>query len=406
MTAAWPPVQRRVLLVHDYGGTRGGAELVIQGMRAALRARGIDARLLASTADPFDQASAPDWTFRGSTGRLRSLKETINLDAVRVARLVMRTFDPHVVHMGMILTQASPFVLPVFRQAAVVWVPNEFRPVCPKGTRLLSGGRDCSHPVGVACLRERCFTPIGLAPRLLQIGLLRWWQPAVDVVVSPSRAFADTLEAHGVHVDAIVPHGVVVPPFREPRCGGAMLACAGRLVREKGVHVLLDAVADLPDRWSHVRLRIAGDGPERATLERQARSLGIHDRIEFLGHLTNDDVQRQFAEAAIQVVPSLWAEPFGLVTVEAMARGTPVVASAVGAQPELIEDGRTGYLVPPGDAAWLARRLADVMDDPDGRATVAAAAWQHASANFSVDHMADQFVAIYNTLLLKAPSTA
>lgn len=389
----------RVLLIHDYAGTRGGAELVIQDLRTALRNRGIDARLMASTADPFDQGSAPDYPFRGSTGNLRALRETVNLDAVRVARRTVREFAPQVVHLGMILTQASPAILPVVQSRPVILNVTEFRLVCPKGTRSLPDGRLCPHPVGLACLREGCFRIRGLAPRLVQLALLRRWRNAVDLVVSPSQAMAAILERHGFPVDAVVPYGVVVPPMRQRSTDPLLLGFAGRLLPEKGVEVLVDAVAQLPPHLARVRLWIAGEGPDRARLEAQARRLCLGDRVEFLGHLPREELQRRFEAVTIQVVPSLWSEPYGLVTVEAMARGTPVVASAVGASPELIDDGRTGYLVPPGDAGALSRRLTEALGNSAGRASVAETARRSAVAGFGIDLMTDRFLALYQSVL-------
>ncbi len=389
----------RVLLVHDYAGTRGGGELIIQNLRSAFRARGIDARLMASTADPFDAASAPDYPFRGSTGRFRGLREAVNPDAVRVARRVMRDFAPEVVHLGMILTQVSPAVLPVVRGRAVLWYLHEFRPVCPNGTRRLPDGRLCDHRVGLACRREGCFSGGGLAPRLVQLGLLRHWRRAVDRVISPSRAFAEILERHGLAVDAVVPHGVPAPAAGRPAGGEPVLAFAGRLVPEKGVAVLLDALALLPPHLAGVRLWIAGDGPLRGLLEDQARRLDLAGRVDFLGHLPREELQRRFASVTIQVVPSVWPEPFGLVTVEAMARGTPVVASAIGAAPELVDDGRTGYLVPPGDAPALARRLAETLGNPSGLGLVTAEARRTAARDFGLDLMTDRLIACYRGIL-------
>jgi glycosyltransferase involved in cell wall biosynthesis len=400
-----PPV-RRVLLLHDYAGLRGGAEVVMQDMRAALRRRGIDARLMASTADPAGEATAADHTFQGSTGAFRALRETVNPDAVRVVREVVRRFDPQIVHLGMILTQASPAILPILKGRAVVWAPNEYRAICPSGSRFLPDHQPCSYPAGRACLRNRCFRAHGLVPRLLQLALLRHWRPIVDLVVCPSRAFADELERHGVSVDAIVPNGIRIQPLVEqPASVPAFLGFAGRLVPEKGTHILIEALSLLPRSLAHVRLRIAGDGPERASLEGLARKLGLGDRVEFLGHLTREDVERWLATATVHVVPSLWAEPFGLVAIEAMARGTPVMVSAAGALPELVEEGRTGYVVAPGDAGALARRLAEVMADPASLASVRREARRVACETFSIERTVDRFLALYAGLVNPAVAT-
>lgn len=372
----------------------------MHSMRAALRSRGIDARLMASSADPAGPGSAADYVFRGSTGSLRALRETVNLDAVRVARHVLETFDPQVVHLGMFLTQASPAILPVFRSRPVIWVPNEYRPTCPRGNRLLPEGRPCPHPAGMACLRHKCFDVHGLAPRLLQLRLLKRWRRFVDLVVAPSVAFRRELERHGVTVDLVVPHGIPIASYSErPPAVPAFLGFAGRLVPEKGAHVLLDAMALLPSSLAHVRLRVAGDGPERSSLEARARRLGLADRVEFLGHLSREAVESCFAAAAVQVVPSLWSEPFGLVAIEAMARGTPIMVSAAGALPELVEDGRTGYVVPAGEARALAGRLAEVLQDDEGRASMCREARRVACEVFDIDRVMDRFVACYAGLL-------
>lgn len=393
--------------MHDYAGGRGGAEVLMQSMRAALRARGIDARLMTSSADPAETDLAADYVFRGSTGRLRALREMVNLDAVRVARRVLKTFDPQVVHLGMFLTQTSPAILPVFKGRPLIWMPNEHRPTCPRGSRLLPTGQACTDAAGKACLRHQCFGVRGLAPRLLQLRLLARWRPFIDLIVAPSEAFRSELERYGLSVDAVVPHGIPIAPMSEHQPEvPAFLAFAGRLVPEKGVHVLLDAMALLPASLAHVRLRIAGDGPERGALEARARSLGLADRVEFLGQLSRDAVERRFATAAVQVVPSVWCEPFGLVAVEAMARGTPVVVAAAGALPEIVHDGRTGHVVPAGDAGALARRLSDVLRQDDAaRARMCRDARRAASEMYDIDRVVDLFVGCYTTLLNRSAAT-
>ncbi len=399
------PAVNRVLLVHDYAGERGGAEVLMQSMRATLRGRGIDARLMASSADPAGPGLTADYVFRGSTGPLRALKETINPDAVRVARQVLETFNPDVVHLGMFLTQASPAVLPVFKSRPTIWVPNEHRPTCPRGSRLLPDGRPCLEPAGMACLRHKCFHVHGLAPRLVQLRLLKRWRHFIDLVVAPSVAFREDLERHGVAVDAVVPHGITIPSLPDaPPVVPAVVGFAGRLVPEKGLHVLLDAMAMFPSSLVNVRLRVAGDGPERAGLEARARSLGLVDRVEFLGQLSREGVERCMAETTVQVVPSVWREPFGLVAVEAMARGTTVVVSAAGALPEIVDDGRTGYVVPIGDAAALARRLTDVLKGDAGHTRVRQEGRRVASETFDINRVVDLFVGYYSALLTRSPA--
>ncbi len=314
------PTVERVLLVHDYAGSRGGAELVVHDLRNALRARGVDARLLSSDADGPDPKPPSDYLFRGSTGSARALREVANPSLIRTARRVLAEFDPQVVHLGMFLTQVSPMILPLVADRAVVWVPNEFRPICPKGSRLLPDRSPCEHEVGRACLREGCFRLKGLAPRMVQLGLLSRWRGAVDRVVSPSRSFANDLARHGLQCDAVIPHPAPDLEASTSLTTRPQIGFAGRLVPDKGVDVLIRAMGLLRGVGADAYLTVLGDGPERTRLEGLVTDPGLGDCVDFVGHVTRDEVQRRLSGAWLQAVPSLWAEPFGLVTVEAMAR--------------------------------------------------------------------------------------
>jgi glycosyltransferase involved in cell wall biosynthesis len=111
-----------------------------------------------------------------------------------------------------------------------------------------------------------------------------------------------------------------------------------------------------------VTLAIAGDGPDRAALERHAQELGLGERARFLGGLPRERVLRLFRAADAALLSSSW-ENFPHTVVEALAVGTPVVSTAVGGVPEVVTDGENGLLVPPGDPAALADALARLLDD-------------------------------------------
>lgn len=393
MSSAHPTIQR-VLLINDYAGTRGGAELVMMDLREGLRRCGIDARLLTSDVDLRAPEGMPDYRFPGITGRARALRETTNLAAVRTTRRVLREFAPHAIHLGMFLTQVSPAILPLCSAVPTVWMPNEHRATCPTGTRWLPRQAQCEHAPGRSCLAEGCITLQGLAPRLTQLALLRRWRSAIDAVVPPSEAMAATLRAHGWTVAETIPHPVTTPTTPLGPAEPGLIGYAGRLAPGKGVEILLGAVSELSVPW---RLRIVGDGPERARYEALAGALGISDRVVFHGHVSRDEVQRLLAPAVVQVVPSTWNEPFGLVTIEAMARGTIVVASRVGGMAGLVVDGDTGFLVPPGDSAMLAGRLAMVLQEPTHLSAMREAA-RRAVAPWTMDAIAQRFLHLYARL--------
>jgi glycogen(starch) synthase len=131
----------------------------------------------------------------------------------------------------------------------------------------------------------------------------------------------------------------------------------GRLDREKGVTLLLRAFARLRVQVPTARLRIIGRGPERPALEQVAGDLGLTGAVQFLGWLPLADIERQLRDTWATVVPSLWAEPLGMVAPESIVRGVPVIASAAGGLGEVVEHGVTGLLFPNNDENALTDAL-------------------------------------------------
>jgi len=151
-----------------------------------------------------------------------------------------------------------------------------------------------------------------------------------------------------------------------------MIACAGRLIQGKGVDILLRAFAAGPARHG-ARLRIAGDGPKRSELQALASELRLNGLVEFTGW--NLDMPSFWRASDIATLPSdTFIESFGMAAIEAMACTKPVVVTANGALPELVEDGVTGAIVPPGDAGALADALVTLTHDAKKRQAAGRAA--------------------------------
>ncbi|HEX5582608.1 glycosyltransferase family 4 protein [Gaiella sp.] len=150
---------------------------------------------------------------------------------------------------------------------------------------------------------------------------------------------------------------------------GFTLAAAGRLTRQKALGDALAAVA----RVDGVRLVLAGDGPERASLESRSRDLGLDGRVRFLGARPREDVLRLFRAADAALLTSAWENlPHGVL--EALAVGTPVIATAVGGVPEVVREGENGLLVSPGDVGALAEAIRRLATDDALRGALADAA--------------------------------
>jgi glycosyltransferase involved in cell wall biosynthesis len=177
--------------------------------------------------------------------------------------------------------------------------------------------------------------------------------------------------------------------------GPCALAFAGRLIDGKGLdHLLRALVAAGPGRF---RLRVAGEGPARAGLEEQARRLGVDGEVEFTGL---DHRMRDFWRACdVAVVPSAeFVEACPMTPLEAMAAGRPVVATINGGLPELVRDGVTGALVPPGDPAALAAALERYAADPGLRAAHGEAGRARVEERFSIARCARAYLDLFEAL--------
>lgn len=209
----------------------------------------------------------------------------------------------------------------------------------------------------------------GAKHRRLRLWAMRRLYPRADLVAAPTGAIAEEMERLvGRRLPTLMlPNPVVEEQSEQPRAkqrGRPRIVAAGRLVEAKGHDLLVDAAARIGGEFELV---IYGDGPLREALARQITKRGLEGRVTLAGHAP--DLPAVMAGAELCVLPSR-REGFGNVVVEAMAAGVPVLAAACSGPAGLIEDGRNGFLVPPGDAAALGDTMAALLADPGRRGAV------------------------------------
>lgn len=189
-----------------------------------------------------------------------------------------------------------------------------------------------------------------------------------DWVVAVSQAHyaaaAATMPAERSKM-SVIPNALPLPdlaptdlPFASP-----VLLCLGRLLLDKGFDLAVRAFARLRERGLIARLTVAGNGPERSNLEDLAQDLGVVDRIEFIDWVMPDRVAALINTATMVLMPSRWPEPFGLAALQAAQMARPVIASAVGGLPEVVEHGLTGLLVDPDDEQALTDAIEGLLSD-------------------------------------------
>lgn len=225
-----------------------------------------------------------------------------------------------------------------------------------------------------------------------------------DGAIAGSAEAGDILRRKGYHGPMItLPQFGVDPEVFQPRNVAPpgrsfTLGFAGRLVPEKGLHVLLEAAATLPGEW---RLLIVGEGPARQEIQQKASRLGLENRLTFAGSAASGGMASWYRQMDVVVVPSLtvlhWKEQFGRVIIEAMASGVPVLGSDSGEIPNVI--GGAGLVCPEGDIQSLRRALARLMEDSELRSRLARQGRERVLARYTHRRIAEETVAFYRSVM-------
>jgi glycosyltransferase involved in cell wall biosynthesis len=342
----------RILLVHDYYQQPGGEDGVFTA--EALLLEGHGHRVLRYTAHN-DCATA--------MGRVALARMTVyNPGAYRELRALIHEERPEIIHLHNTFPLISPSAYYAARaeRVPVVQTLHNYRLFCPAAT-FFREGRVCEDCLGKsvpwpgllhACYRSSRLATGAVAAMVTVHRAVGTWTNAVDMYIALTefarrKCIAGSLPADKI---AVKPHFVHPDPGTGRGQGGYALF-VGRLSPEKGLNTLLRAWEQLRGRMP---LKIVGDGP---LADRVAAVLLKLPAVEWLGRRPVQDVYALIGEAAFLVVPSECYETFGRVVIEAFAKGTPVIASHIGAIGEVVDAGRTGLHFRPGDPCDLAGQV-------------------------------------------------
>ncbi|HVA32811.1 MAG TPA: glycosyltransferase family 4 protein, partial [Candidatus Baltobacteraceae bacterium] len=369
--------------------SEGGTETYLRSILPALRDGGHDLRVIArSTAVP-DAYGVPSLAVPWSDEHdPPSLQAAASVDAIA------RDFAPDVTVVHNVL-DAGVVSAAARRSPRSIYHLHDHRPFCPNGDRLYpQGGGLCGVPMGArTCGVHSLLHGCAYGPRPRTLALVGIRERVAQTVrnagatIAFSHYVAELARRNGVAGERIQ---VLPPPLDDAAYATAPAArpstdCvlfAGRVVPSKGARSLVRALARI-EAPRRPLLRIAGDGPDLQPTLEDARQRGVETIA--LGRLDAPALRRAYDDATVVAFPSLWGEPFGLVGIEAFARGRPVVAYDVGAVSEWLED-RAGRRVDRGDESALAFEIRRLLE-PGAWNDAARNAWRAAQAYRLDDHV-------------------
>ncbi len=297
----------------------------------------------------------------------------------------------------------SPILLGLLFRKPVVVEHHGFQTICPTG-QLFQEPENIPCPghfmAGryIHCLAcSSTPTPFASFRLWLLTFIRRFLCQCVAVNITPTNCLASMLQLSRTET---VPHGLAFSPplVRLPTARPVpVLIFLGRIVTTKGLPLLLQAVRLLQQQNHPFELKIIGDGPERASLEKCAQEWKLATQVRFLGRLPDSQIADLLAQADLLVVPSLGGEVFGMVIAENMLRGMPILASDLGAFVEVLGDA--GRTFKTGDPADLARQIGQLLDDPAASQRLGGAAHQRVRDFFALRRMIEGHAQIYRRLV-------
>jgi glycogen synthase len=353
----------------------GGVEILTSRLAARLIARGHEVAVVATRLPRslpaseviggvpvhrfrFNEALAPDGGDPGA-------KLDLLADIVNDVSSLKRQFRPDVVHIN--LSDANPYFHLRSHKA---------------------------HPCPSILVFQTAIGPQFAGNRVLG----KLIQSAAQTVVPSNAAAVSVARATGTPIGSIrviapgVPAAALQARPNVPESSIPMFVFVGRIYDYKGADTAIEAIARLDGA---ARLQIIGGGPQRQSLEQSVQARGLDHLVRFEGLVDDDRKSQILAESFAMVVPSRHEELFGMVAVEAALAGLPVIASRIGGLTEIVVDGETGLLVPPGDPAELADAMARLIKDRALACRMGLAGRQRALANYTLERTVDEFEQLY-----------
>jgi glycosyltransferase involved in cell wall biosynthesis len=389
-----------ILVAHNSYKQPGGEDQCVAAEIAMLRAYGHRVTQYSVSNDSID-----------TMGYLGLASRTIwNQQTFRELRRMFQTHRPQIAHFHNTFPLISPsaFYAAQAENVRVVQTMHNFRLCCTNGL-LFRNGTVCEDCLGRSspwrgivhrCYRNSRVASAGIVSMLATHRALGTWWRAVDLYIALTEFSRRKLVEGGLPASKIA----VKPNFAHPDPGagagrGGYAIFVGRLSQEKGLETLLSAWRLLE---GILPLKIAGGGPMAAAVQ-EAASNDV--AIQFLGHVPLETVYTLIGEATVLVLPSECYENFPKVIIEAFAKGTPVIASKLGAMAEIVDDGRTGLHFKPGDAADLAAKVRLLLAEPQKLARMRKAARGKFDESFRAEANHKRLMALYQLALKRQPAS-
>jgi glycosyltransferase involved in cell wall biosynthesis len=339
----------------------GGAEAMIVQLKHGLEKEGHTVRILCGN-EKGNGMKIADAKFRTCGEKFSPLRilYVFNPFAILALKKELKKFQPDIVHLHTI-SKASPFILPLLRNYPTVLTLHDhsmFDPTRIEDLPLLKPYRKTFSDYFISKPSPRYYL------EKMRFYALRRFSGNVDTVFACSNFYARCARDSGIfrNIKALYNGIEFSEPY--PMAFSRNILFVGRLSEEKGAPVLIEAASILRHKYPDMQINIVGGGKQIKKLKKKIFKFKLSGTVNLLGYKTSEEIAGFYRNSSIVVVPSLSPDNLPTVCIEAMAAGKPIIASRIGGLPELIDDEKTGLLVPPEDPEALAKSIERLLSDP------------------------------------------
>lgn len=398
----------RILFVHDNPTHQGGAETYMFSLMELLKERGHQTFLFSFKEDEDLKTEETEDSFIYGEKRRGWLSRHISyyyfdLGVYRALKSYIREVKPDVIHLQNITKHPTTIILAAGSSGVpVVQTIHDIRAVCLTGLCMTPDGGVCDGGFSLKCARSGCIRHrsyvYNILPNMMRRCLMK---RRIKTIICASRAFEKKMRDSGINNVTYLPLCIESSKYDpDPaRIEDGSILFAGMLEKSKGTSYLIGAFPRIAERFENARLHILGDGSEREALVRRVDELKIRERVIFHGKVMPHEMPQYYSKANVVVFPSICFENSPYVIREAMAAGRPVVGSDTGGVSEMVEESKTGFIVPIGNSEKIAERVNRLLSDKDYVIQLGKAARSKVEREFGVGYHMDRILELYRSVI-------
>jgi len=391
--------------MHESIEPGGGAEILFLDHIKLLKKKGLVVNSL--TFNREKKQGHPDYMIKESNILLIRIfdKVLFNFRAYFKIKKIVRDFSPDLVHIFHNNLYPLPVLLAIPQNIPIIQSVNDYQLVCASVWGVYRDtGKECNCGFSLASVKNKCIPLYRYLIFFLKNKFSRaLTKKRVALFLVSHSQLKRRMEKQGFSNIRIIPH--FFQPLnrrgslKESLRNNKILLFIGKLSMEKGCHILIDALKIVNNKIPDIKLIIVGDGPEKINLVNQVFLLGLQKKIDFRGILKRQQLPRLYIASLGLIVPSIWMENSGLVLIEAMYFGKPIIGSNIGGIPDLIKNNNNGLLFTPRSRIDLAKKILTLVMDEKKRKKMNKLSKQY-YIKYSPEVYFDNLISFYKDVIL------